>query len=137
MVYELPSVPVTVTRVAFVAVTVKVEELPALTEVGLAVMVTVGADDPPEPEWAEDPHPVTSSRRKRPDTTPSGERIRQINWGTRTFVTVFTFFRNSSRKGATMPRQAPQKVDAGLDKQIYEAHPVSHRSGLLRIEAPV
>ena len=35
--------PVTTTPVAFVAVTVKVEEFPAVTEVGLAVIVTVGA----------------------------------------------------------------------------------------------
>ncbi len=34
--------PVTTTPVAFVAVTVKVEEFPAVTEVGLAVIVTVG-----------------------------------------------------------------------------------------------
>ena len=38
----LPSVPLTVTPVALVAVTVKVEEPPAVIEVGLAVMVTVG-----------------------------------------------------------------------------------------------
>jgi len=42
-VYELPSVPVTVTFVALVAVTVKMDELPAVTDVGLAVMATVGA----------------------------------------------------------------------------------------------
>jgi hypothetical protein len=42
MAYELPSFPVTVTWVALVAVTVKVEELPELIVVGLAVMVTVG-----------------------------------------------------------------------------------------------
>jgi hypothetical protein len=41
-VYELPSVPVTVTCVAFVAATVSVDELPGLIEVGLAVIVTVG-----------------------------------------------------------------------------------------------
>jgi hypothetical protein len=40
--YELPSVPVTITWVALVAVTVKVDELPELIEGGLAVMVTVG-----------------------------------------------------------------------------------------------
>jgi hypothetical protein len=39
---ELPSVLVTVTWVAFVAVTVNVEELPEVMDVGLAVMVTVG-----------------------------------------------------------------------------------------------
>lgn len=42
-VYELPSLPVTTTPVAFVAATVKIDELPAVTEVGLAVMATVGA----------------------------------------------------------------------------------------------
>jgi hypothetical protein len=42
-VYVLPSVPVTVTPVALVAPTVKVDELPAVIEVGLAVMATVGA----------------------------------------------------------------------------------------------
>ena len=40
----LPSVPVTVTWVALVADTVRTEELPATTEVGAALMVTVGAD---------------------------------------------------------------------------------------------
>jgi hypothetical protein len=39
----LPSEPLTVTPVALVAVTVKVEEAPVVIEVGLAVMVTVGA----------------------------------------------------------------------------------------------
>ena len=39
--YELPSLPATVTAVAFDAVTVSVAELPAAMEVGLAVIVTV------------------------------------------------------------------------------------------------
>jgi hypothetical protein len=39
----LLSEPVSVTAVAFVAVTVRVDELPAAIEVGFAVMVTVGA----------------------------------------------------------------------------------------------
>jgi hypothetical protein len=42
-VYVLPSVPVTITWVAFVAVTVKVDELPETIEVGFAMMLTVGA----------------------------------------------------------------------------------------------
>jgi hypothetical protein len=41
-VYELPLVPVNVTCVAFVAVTVKMDGFPAITEVGFAMMVTVG-----------------------------------------------------------------------------------------------
>jgi hypothetical protein len=43
IVYELPSLPLTVTVFALLADTVKVEELPAAIEVGLALMVTVGA----------------------------------------------------------------------------------------------
>jgi hypothetical protein len=39
----LPSVPVTVTPVALAAATVKVDEFPETIEVGLAVMLTVGA----------------------------------------------------------------------------------------------
>jgi hypothetical protein len=42
-VYEVPLLPVTTTVVALVAVTVKVDELPSTIEVGLALMVTVGA----------------------------------------------------------------------------------------------
>jgi hypothetical protein len=38
----LPSLPVTVTWVAFIVVTVNVDVPPELIEVGLAVMVTVG-----------------------------------------------------------------------------------------------
>jgi hypothetical protein len=45
-VYVLPSVPVTVTEVAFVAATVSVDELPAGIVLGLAVMLTVGAAAP-------------------------------------------------------------------------------------------
>ena len=40
--YVLPSDPVTVTVVAFVAVTVSVEAVPAVIEVGEAVILTVG-----------------------------------------------------------------------------------------------
>jgi ABC-type methionine transport system permease subunit len=41
--YVLLSVPVIVTRVAFAATTVNVDEFPETIEVGLATMVTVGA----------------------------------------------------------------------------------------------
>jgi hypothetical protein len=39
----LPSIPLTVTWVELVAVTVKVDEFPAVMDVGFAVMLTVGA----------------------------------------------------------------------------------------------
>lgn len=41
-VYELPSLPVTVIEVALVALTVKVDDCPAVTVAGLAAMVMVG-----------------------------------------------------------------------------------------------
>jgi hypothetical protein len=41
-VYALPSDPVTLTKVAFVAVTIKIDELPDVIEAGLAVMPMVG-----------------------------------------------------------------------------------------------
>jgi len=44
-VYELPSLPVTVTWAALVALTVNVDEPPATIAVGLAVTVTVGAGE--------------------------------------------------------------------------------------------
>jgi hypothetical protein len=40
---ELPSVPATNTEVAFVAVTVNVDEPPTMNDVGFAEIVTVGA----------------------------------------------------------------------------------------------
>ena len=39
----LPSLPAMATWVALVAATVKMDELPAMTEVGLAVILMVGA----------------------------------------------------------------------------------------------
>ena len=41
----LPSVPLTVTWVALVAETVRTEELPEMSELGAALMVTVGAEE--------------------------------------------------------------------------------------------
>jgi hypothetical protein len=39
----LPSVPVTVTWLAFAAITINIDEAPEEIDVGLAVMLTVGA----------------------------------------------------------------------------------------------
>lgn len=63
---ELPSLPLTVTDVAFAAVTVSVEEPPASTEVGLALMLTVG-ELFVLPELLL--HPVNSTVNKRLGTT--------------------------------------------------------------------
>jgi hypothetical protein len=41
--YVLPSVPVTVTWVAFAAITINTDDAPEAIDVGLAVMLTVGA----------------------------------------------------------------------------------------------
>jgi len=59
----LLSVPVTVTDSAFVAATVSVEALPAVTEVGLAEIDTVGLAA--GPELCETPHPVEIRSREK------------------------------------------------------------------------
>ena len=64
----LPSEPVTVTVVAFVAATVSVDVPPAAIEVGFAVMVTVGVSEPGPTE----PQPVTS--RSDDKVTANNER---------------------------------------------------------------
>jgi hypothetical protein len=91
----LPSEPVTFTPVAFVAVTVNVEELPAATVVGLAVMVTVGAVGAVVPAL-EEPHPDTSRNREQVITTATSdsiERNRETRRGreTRTFTMGLSF----------------------------------------------
>ena len=65
-VYVLPSDPVIVTCVAFVAVTVSMDELPAAIEVGLALMPTIGAVGV-EPPLKAVPQPVNSRHSERPD----------------------------------------------------------------------
>jgi hypothetical protein len=46
IVYLVPSEPLRLTAVAFVAVTVRMDELPAVSDVGFAVIVTVGVAEP-------------------------------------------------------------------------------------------
>jgi hypothetical protein len=98
MVLLLPSEPVTVTPVSFVAVTVNVDEPPAATVVGLAVMVTVAAVVPAPTE----PHPATSRNGEQIIAiamSDSIERNRETRRGreTRTFTMgeSFYFFRRS------------------------------------------
>ena len=73
MVLLLPSEPVTVTPVAFVAVTVNVDEAPAATVVGLAVMVTVAAAVPLA--VPVEPHPATSRNGEQIITIPMSDSI--------------------------------------------------------------
>jgi hypothetical protein len=61
----LPSVPVNATCVAFAAVNTKVQESPALIEVGFAEMVTVGAGDE-RLDLPGLPQPVSGSDRASP-----------------------------------------------------------------------
>ncbi len=93
----LPSVPVTVTAVALAAVTVKVDELPAAIEVGLAVMLTVGVAVAVGVllKWAP-PHPVNTRRSGNMNTIAKGEEILLRNWWAHVFITVFLL--NSSER---------------------------------------
>jgi hypothetical protein len=94
----------TATPVAFVAVTVNVDEPPAATVVGLAVMVTVGgAAVVPAPA---EPHPATSRNREQVITiamSDSIERNRETRRGreTRTFTMGLSFLLQVSDEGST------------------------------------
>jgi len=66
----LPSLPVNITCVAFVAVTVKVEELPGAIEARLAVMTAVGAAEVAL-NWALPPQPASSMSSKKQGITES------------------------------------------------------------------
>ena len=90
----MPSDPVTVTVVAFVAATVNVEEAPAVIDVGLAVIVTVGAVVSPGPT---EPHPA--STRSNEKVAASGERIERKGRETRTLIMVVTFLYSGERQG--------------------------------------
>jgi hypothetical protein len=80
--YVLPSEPLTVTPVAFVAVTVSVDELPDAMDVGFAVTLTVGAagsvvlTEPPAD--LAPPHP-DRMKRKAGNSTAKGEAIRKAD----------------------------------------------------------
>ena len=68
----LPSDPVTVIAVALVAATVSVEAVPAVTEAGLAEIVTVGAEWEPPPFGTLVPHPAENSNKIRHDANAMG-----------------------------------------------------------------
>jgi hypothetical protein len=77
-----------VTAVAFVAVTVNVEEPPAAIEAGLAEIDTVGVVVGPVPAPTE-PHPASS--RSDDKEIAISERIEKRGRETRTFITVLSF----------------------------------------------
>jgi hypothetical protein len=79
-VYELPSEPLSITRDAFAAVTVNIDEPPAVTEFGFAETLMVGAGpDPSGKRPASVPHPATNTMRQQPSIAVIDGRMR---WGT-------------------------------------------------------
>ena len=83
--YELPSVPVTVTNVAFVADTVKADELPGKIEVGVAVILTAG--DGFELSFKEPPpHPFTNRAKGRLRSIATDKMVRKKESGICTFI---------------------------------------------------
>jgi hypothetical protein len=66
----LPSVPVTVTVVAFAATAVNVLEAPGVTLVGAAVMLTVG-----DSLFTVTPQPLRTSSSEQLITTATDDRI--------------------------------------------------------------
>jgi hypothetical protein len=77
-VYELPSDPAIVTCVAFVAVTVNMEELPGITDAGLALMPTIGAVGGLTP-LAKIPQPVNTINRKKQKVEAIEQRASKRN----------------------------------------------------------
>jgi hypothetical protein len=125
MVLLLPSEPVTVTPVALVAVTVKVEVPPAATVVGLAVIVTA-AGLLPAPT---DPHPVTSRNREQVIAiamSDSSERNREMRRGreTRTFTMELSFLLQVSELRLNEKLQA-QRLKEYKASSIAEGRPQS------------
>ncbi len=85
---------------ALVAVTVNVDELPDVLEVGLAVTLTVGGGVPGLPGMLF-AHPVNSRGSERQDNSATGEMSREKNQGKRIFVTVLSFFNHMRNDGPT------------------------------------
>ena len=83
----VPSLPATVTCVALVAVTVRVDELPAATEVGLALIATVGAGD--ELTWLPFTHPISSKGSRRPGAIE--ENVQGVDGRMRAFFKLTAF----------------------------------------------
>jgi hypothetical protein len=97
----LPSEPVTVTPVALVATTVNVDELPAVTVVGLAVMVTVGVVVPvPVEPLPVEPHPATSRNGEQIITIAMSDSTEQRWRETRTFTMGESFLLQMSDEGS-------------------------------------
>lgn len=103
----LPSDPVTITCVAFVAVTVRVDELPDAIAVGLALIPTIGAvGGASELPLKRVPQPVNSRHSERLDIAAASKRMRERNEAirtTRTFNKVFSF-------------QLAQRMDCKMNK---------------------
>ena len=100
----VPSVPCKTRVVAFVAVTVNVDEAPAATVVGLAVMVTVAAAVPLA--VPAEPHPATSRNGEQIITiamSDSTERNRETHrWRERrTFTMGESFLLQMSDEDST------------------------------------
>ena len=90
--YELPSEPVTVTPVAFVAATVRVEEPPACTDVGAAEMLTEGSGEAVNCPLFE-PHPAARMAKREMQTVPKNRRASDLKTraaGTVTFSSIGT-----------------------------------------------
>jgi hypothetical protein len=95
--------------VAFAAVTVKVDELPEVIEVGFAMMLTVGAADelPVLSEFALylTPQPMDTRRSKGLHISAIEQRMRERNRGTRTFIKVFSFLPSNEERWSVKLRR--------------------------------
>jgi hypothetical protein len=113
----LPSEPVTVTPVALVALTVRVDEAPGAIEVGLAVIVTVAVPALTVPQ------PVTS--RSNDNVIAIGNRIKRRTRGTRTCTMGLSFLFSGER---AMAQPANSKIEGIQGGQSCHRSPRSSKA---------
>ena len=120
-----------VTCVALVAATVRMDELPAVIEVGLAVMLTVGNGvgggllEPPGMLLA---HPVNNRISERQGTIAAARSERERNRGTGTFLVIggFSLLCTGEERSS---HELPRKLDVKFSRYISPLAPVLYPIG--------
>jgi hypothetical protein len=115
--YEVPSDPVTVTPEEFVAVTVRVDALPAVMVVGEATMLTVAGLL--IARWVE-PHPAAKSAKRRTQTGVKTSRLEILNKCTRgNLYSILSLDKaHSSARFRDSERDLPCRASGDIPKSI-------------------
>jgi hypothetical protein len=103
--------------VALVALTVKVDELPALIDAGLAPMLTVGAGDLEEPAAMElpPPQPLKSRGNMRPEAIEEEIQLIDLRMRANLNMSILPLFHASLTDAAVRGLISELIVGVGLD----------------------